>query len=337
MTSFSPKEIQVVSDWGKEELVKSLKVPSAFDIFQSLIQNGEIDIPTISRKLAFKLGSKNGQFLMRLQKFIKTLQREGADSINLQEHKEIYQINLREKKNTKKDGEPESEQETHTVTNAEPNQYGATQIKKSVFLSGNDNSKKTILVTVSFEDKDGDNKGNNNNQETSEKKEEDNSQKSIEINESENIQNQKEAENDKKEDTDDKEIYKPLDIDNDSGDGETENLDPQDPRQQFIEAHKKYLYAREEARFKINQKINYNLNAPKVTFQPRGWQNLFTLTKSSSDNEEEEYEEIETTNILVDDDTPFPTLTQTQKTEDSSSPNNKSRRRRHHGHRSKKH
>lgn len=331
MNSLSPKEIQVVLDWGREELTKSLKVPAAFDIFQSLIQNGEINIPTISRKLLVKLGAKNGLFLTRLQKFIKTLQKEGADSINLQEHKEIYQLNLRDKKDSSKDNTNDTvEQETRTITSIEANQHGATQISKTVFSSGNNNDQKTILVTVSFDDKQNE---NTENQEKSENP----------GNESKDNEQNENKEKNSKDDTNDA-PHKVTDIDKDSDssdaieDGETENLDPQDPKQQFLEAHKKFLYAREEARFKINQKINVNLNAPKVTFQPRGWQNLFTLTKSSSEDEEEEVEELDTADILVDDDTPFTKNQQSNKNEELSSySDEETKRRRHHRHKKRRH
>lgn len=335
MNSLSPKEIQIVSDWGREELVKSLKVPAAFDIFQTLIQNGEINIPTISRKLCVKLGAKNGLFLTRLQKFIKTLRQQGADSINLEEHKEAYQLSLREKKDPEE--KDTTEQETRTVASVEPNQHGATQISKTVFTSGNNNDKKTILVTVSFDDTT--TKSAENDDENSEK------QGKNEPESSEKEQNET-KEKELKNDTDNPPSHKSIDIDRESdssdttGDGESNaaNPGPPDPQQQFLEAHKKFLYAREEARFKINQKIN-NINQPKVTFQPRGWQNLFTLTKSSSDNEEEEIEEVETTNILVDDATPIQSMKQKliKNEELSSYSDEETKQRRHHRRKKRRH
>ena len=340
MTSLSPKEVEIVLDWGKEELVKSFKVPAAFDIFKACVQNGEINIPTISRKLlvklAFKLGAKNGQFLTRLQKFIKTLQKEGADSINIQEHKEIYQINLREKKDNIKGDGGVIEQETHTITAVEPNQHGATQISKTVFSSGNNNDQKTILVTVSFDDDK--TKENDENPENQEK-----GQTKIEKKSNDTEKNDRKEENSN--DNNDSSIYRPdIDKDSESSDANTdaedntENMEPQDPNQQFLEAHKKFLYAREEARFKINQKINYNINTPKVTFQPRGWQTLFTLTKSSSEDEEEEVEELETVNILVDDATPFQSMQkQNQNNHDDSYSDDETKKRRHHKHRRRRH
>ena len=60
MISLSPEEKEAVFNWGKNELVKSLKSEAAFCIFNEIINGGEFDINALSRKLAFKLGTKNG-------------------------------------------------------------------------------------------------------------------------------------------------------------------------------------------------------------------------------------------------------------------------------------
>ena len=136
MISLSPEEKEAVFNWGKNELVKSLKSEAAFCIFNEIINGGEFDINALSRKLAFKLGTKNGQFIAKLQKYIKTLQNP----------------NVAEEQNKENNKNNDNDlTQGHQLISPEPNTMGVKTISKTILPSDNNENQGTVIFSVKFD------------------------------------------------------------------------------------------------------------------------------------------------------------------------------------------
>lgn len=304
MVSLFPEEIPILLEWGKNELIKLLKSQQAYNVFQTEIETGKLNVQLLSRKLTLKLGTKNGQFINKLQKFIKNLKQKGPSFLN--EEPEISQTLKNEKDKSIQNESNSEKQENQTIIQIPSNIPGTKSISRTV-LTSDDNQQKTVSITISFEETPKPEKQQN-----------------------ENLNKEEETLHENKDEL--------SEIDSENSD----NLEPnfQTPQQQFLEIQKKVLYAREEARFKIHEQRKTHL--PKISLQPRLW-SVYTLEQESEHNEEEENDVsylpmIETTNLSsksLENTTPMEQQSSSSYSSSSSSDSDsdsddKSRHRRHH-------
>lgn len=304
MVSLFPEEIPILLEWGKNELIKLLKSQQAYNVFQTEIETGKLNVQLLSRKLTLKLGTKNGQFINKLQKFIKNLKQKGPSFLN--EEPEISQTLKNEKDKSIQNESNNEKQENQTIIQIPSNIPGTKSISRTV-LTSDDNQQKTVSITISFEET-----------------------RKPEKQQNENLNKEEETLHENKDEL--------SEIDSENSD----NLEPnfQTPHQQFLEIQKKVLYAREEARFKIHEQRKTHL--PKISLQPRLW-SVYTLEQESEHNEEEENDVsylpmIETTNLSsksLENTTPMEQQSSSSYSSSSSSDSDsdsddKSRHRRHH-------
>ncbi|KAH0789254.1 hypothetical protein GPJ56_006805 [Histomonas meleagridis] len=230
----SPDESESLKIWGENEIVKKLGNKFAYEIFCKQLQNQVIDIPTLGKSLALKLGSKTGQFTSILIKHIKHLQTKKTEETPHEEASSLDDAKTNENQNKTKESLEDI---------AETNEMGSFS---RTIISG-DNNQKTVIVSATFPVE----------EEAEEKEEEDEEEVVIpKINE---------------------EIQEKNEVD-------------------------ERLLQIEIARAQRESKID--LNAPKITFQPRPYHELFVLEVEEEKIQEKKQKIVRETEsrILVDSD-----------------------------------